>query len=710
MSEDLSKYLQDMNAKIHDLNNYKNEDEIARSRVNVNKVQEMAIPFFTKALCVDTLDFRKENRVRYYHPLLHKPDAPLESLPFAYPISAMGGIDDCGLNWVPPAGSILCLIFENGDRDSAHYIGTSWQRARDPISSKEYQKLYEGNRQENYFLTTTAPGLSFEELPSWNTESYNNYDYTDTKSFAENREEQIRFTYPNIYGFKTPEKHMLKMVDGDAKCNRRWKRVELQSGDGNWIILKDDHLHFGGQWAQGSGLDATQCFESSDALPFLTDAQGEPIEGEDGCEDSIIGGDPNQPSNPPEGTDARQSQTGSNKYFKHVNEQRPYSGPGNPQNNKCDLPQSGIQILSLSGNTMVFDDSVEEPQGKPGWQRAVKGFDYGCTDRYMGRMYIRSAHGHEIAMSDHESSTNVRSEFNYIRLKSALGNRVELNDHSIGDGACKHAGTERGIHIESTSKHKLSMIDDRNDQCGTDRKGGGEPLNKANNAYVRLESGYGSSLEFGDNNSQEETQDQFVRLMNPQAATGEDANKSKFGPHILRMQGRPSDTPGIIYLRSGGYFYKETTHNDITVVGNDDVNPEGADKYTYVTKTNALVAEDVNFMYSGKQHVLFAEDKILLLAGRDCSPADGKKCNGPCLYPVIIARCPRVCPLTGFLHFSEFSISERVFASGKQVDCSSGDEISPTGGGEGCKEDSDEEQNDNTITTGEGEVVAGQGA
>ncbi len=708
MSEDLSMYLQSMQNTVNELNEAKKDDDIAKSRVTNTKVQEMAMPFFTKALCVDTLDFRKENRVRYYHPLLHKPDTPLESLPFASPISPFGGIDDCGVNWVPPAGSILCLIFENGDRDSAHYIGTSWQRSRDPISCLEYQKLYEGKRAENYFLITTAPGQAFEELPPWNTESYNNYDYTDTKSFAENREEQIRFTNPNIYGFKTPEKHMLKMVDGDPKCNRRWKRMEILSGCGNWMIFKDDHLHYGGQWSQGGGPDITQCYQTTDEETFITDITGQPIEKDNACGDPILGGPANVGINPPEDPSISNGQVGTNKYFKHVNENRPYSGPGNPQNNKCDLPQSGVQILTISGHTMVMDDSVEQPQGKPEWQRSISNFDYGCTDRFLGRMYIRTAHGHEFAMSDHESSTNVRSEYNYIRLKSALGNRVELNDHSIGENSCKHAGTERGVHIESTSKHKLSLIDDRNDQCGQDRRGGAKPENKATNAYVRLESGYGSSLEFGDNNSQEETQNQYVRLLNPQSAAGEDPTRSNYGPHILRMQGRPSDTPGIVYLRSGGYFYKETTHNDITIVGNDAVNPEGADKYTYVSKTNALVAEDINYMYSGKQHVFFAEDKILLLAGRDCSPAEGKKCNGPCLYPVIIARCPRVCPVTGLLHFAEFSISERVFASGKQIDCSSGDEIAPTGGGAGCTEEN-EEQEDNTVTTGEGEIIAGQG-
>jgi len=42
------------------------------------------------------------NRVRYFHPKLHDPKSSLFSLPFAKPVSSMGGFDDCGLNWVPP--------------------------------------------------------------------------------------------------------------------------------------------------------------------------------------------------------------------------------------------------------------------------------------------------------------------------------------------------------------------------------------------------------------------------------------------------------------------------------------------------------------------------------------------------------------------------------------------------------------------------------
>jgi hypothetical protein len=50
----------------------------------------------TRALCIETVDPWKQNRVRFFHPLMHNPKSSLFALPFASPISPMGGFDDCG--------------------------------------------------------------------------------------------------------------------------------------------------------------------------------------------------------------------------------------------------------------------------------------------------------------------------------------------------------------------------------------------------------------------------------------------------------------------------------------------------------------------------------------------------------------------------------------------------------------------------------------
>jgi hypothetical protein len=120
---------------------------------------------------------------------------------------------------------------------------------------------------------------------------------------------------------------------------------------------------------------------------------------------------------------------------------------------------------------------------------------------------------------------------------------------------------------------------------------------------------------------------------------------------------------GLVFLRAGGIAVRQTWDQDIVVVGDKKCNP--ADKFTYVTKKHIRITEDLDYRYSGQLHIFFAEKQILLMAGRDC-PAphkDPKPCGGPCLYSVIVARCPVYCPLTGILHWTEKAMSERVFAS-----------------------------------------------
>lgn len=712
-----------------------------RKRKIPSHEQENREPGMSRALCVETIDPRGRNRIRFYHPRLCSPETKVNELPFAHPISAMGGIDDSGLNWVPPAGSTVCLLFNNGDRAQAFYIGTTWASKR--FSSdhgyqgmREYQAIYEGHR-KGYLV---GPNDESQIYPPWNTESYNGPDLNQTSKFIESKEEQIRRTFPNIYGFKTPEKHMFKMVDGDPKCNRRWKRMEMLSGCGNWMIFKDDHLHYGGQWAHnscggGSGEEVDTCAESNNEIPYLTDIAGKPIEkssqcGEGECTESsgsscsnIIQGHPSTPNDPsPVETKHKDTNKGTNPWFKHENECRPYKGPGTPQNNKCTLPQSGIQMMSISGHTWVFDDSVEEPRGKPEWERSTKDFDFGCNDKYLGLMWMKSATGHLFAMSDVESKPQLRGDQNFIKLKSATGNKIELNDHTEPQQDCpgcppNYAGDQRGIHIQSTSNHVINMVDHLNKQCSPCRKEGGTPENNATRAYIQIKSGYGSEMRFSDDFSQRETQQQWVQIFHPQCAGDEDNNCNSCdececrGPHILRFQGRPKGEPGVVYLRSGGHSIRQTYDMDVVLVGDKECNP--SDKFTYVSKKFVTASEDTHFRYTGELHIFFAEKKILLMAGRDCPPKEGNKCCGPCLYGVIISRCPILCPLTGITHWTEKAVSERVFASGNHPcqsppDCGSGcDEYFQkvaTCGKKGCVEEEDEGID---IDTGTGTVNVG---
>jgi hypothetical protein len=664
---------------------------------------EMQFGMYT-ALVVETIDIWKQNRVRWYSPLFHMPHQPIKELPWAFPINPMGGWDDTGLCWVPPAGSTLCVVFENGNRASPYYIGTTWHRNRGPdgqhnwgINIEEYYKIWEGHR-HGYMV---GPDDGSQVFPPWNTENYNGFDLSSLVDFADNPEAQKLITYPNIYGFKTPEKHMIKMVDGDAKCSRKWKRFEIMSSCGNWIMMKDDHLHYAGQWANqecggvvpgdtscvedvsnpdesedklrpgfiaGEGLTQTQV--QLDDLIGVADTQAEaeteditPKDGkkkeEESCEGTksnskIIGG---HPSTGAPNTLHYKEQVGDNPFFKHRQECRPYMGPGTPQNNTVDLPQSGIQLMSISGHTFVMDDSVEEPAGEPIWERSMEGFDFGCNNHYVGRTYWKSATGHTIEISDVESPPGddgamLRGEDNFIRMLTASGNKIELNDHTVSQKDCPGcppnvAGEQRGIHLQSTSNHTIDMCDDTNEQCSPCRMEGGQPIPKAKKAYVRIRTGYGLEIMMHDDNDQEKTVQQYIQIFCPQKD-----NKVR-GPHIHRYQESPSG-PGLVFLRVGGNYVIITYDNMIEVVGDPDKNP--SDRMEIVSRVNLVYTKDVYINITEKMHLFWAKQQILLLAGEDCNqPPDCGGCGGPypCIAPVLVYDLYNGC----------IRISDRVFAS-----------------------------------------------
>lgn len=620
---------------------------------NATTVTQAEVQFgLYTALCVDTVDVWKQNRIRFYSPLFHHPKMTVKKLPWAHCVSSLGGFDDCGATWVPPAGSTVCILFENGNRASPFYIGTTWHRNRGPDSKHtwgfnidEYYKIWEGTR-KGYLV---GPDDGSQVLPPWNTENYNGYDLTSFNELEQNPDAQKQLTYPNIYGFKTPEKHLIKMVDGDAKCNRIWKRFELMSSRGNWIMMKDDHIHYAGQWANPKCEGVVQ---EGDVTCY--NAENENSKESDSCNSKnsnsdILGG---HPSTGYPDSSYYKSQVGSNPYFKHSQECRPYKGAQTPQNNQVDLPQSGVQIMSISGHTFVMDDSVEEPSGEPTWD---KDFDFGCNDHFVGRCYIKSATGHMIELSDVEGpngndGSSLRGENNYIRLLSANGNKIELNDHTVSQKDCTGcppnvAGAQRGIHLQTTSNHTIDMVDEGNEQCSPCRKEGGQPVARAKKAFVKIRTGGGLEMLFSDSFSQQKTDQQFIQINCPQN------DNTERGNHLQRFQAAPSG-PGLVFLRVGGDYIVSTYDQHITTVGDSEKNP--SDMIEIISKSKFVYSKDTYFNKSDKSHIFVAKDNIMLLAGQDCSDADCG-CGGPdpCFGAVLVYDY-----CTGSIR-----ISDRVFAS-----------------------------------------------
>ena len=158
--------------------------EVVRNEImmNADVVEQSQTQFgLYTGLCVDTIDIWKQNRIRFYSPIFHTPNMKIEELPWAHAVSNMGGFDDCGMTWVPPAGSTVCILFENGSRTSPFYIGTTWHRNRGPdgkhnwgYNIDEYYRIWDGKR-KGYLV---GPDDGSQVFPPWNTENYNGFDLT----------------------------------------------------------------------------------------------------------------------------------------------------------------------------------------------------------------------------------------------------------------------------------------------------------------------------------------------------------------------------------------------------------------------------------------------------------------------------------------------------------------------------------------------------
>lgn len=601
-----------------------NSAQLVLSEVSKNwqtDQQQPALFGIHKALVVDTIDPLGMGRVRFYCPLLHDPELKTKQLPFARPISAFGGFDDSGVNWVPPAGSTIVIVFEGGQRTAPYYIGTVWSRDRGQpphdfgVPIEEFDKYHSGTR-DGYLVGEDNSQI----FPPWNTENLNLKDIDSEKEFNEDPDAQRKAKIAHLYGFKTNQKHRFKMDDGTYECNFRWKRVELASGNGNWLMFKDDHLHTCGQWAHPDcgcgGGDLSDCTDDSDNPKEMPT-----------CGGNIDGGSPDNQE--------MQSQTScANPNSKRKEECRPYKGPGTPENNKCELYQTGVQVMSISGHTMLFDDSVEQPQGSADWHKFLDSFDFGCNDRFMGKICIKSATGHVIELNDIEDEPEIkkRGEKNGVKIETASGHSIKMLDHTLRTGL---GGSERGIEIESTSKHHLIFKDEENDQKSEDRKSGGIPEAKAKKAYVELKSGYGLELRMEDASSQEETQNQFIRLKAPQKD-----NEEK-GEHVLLMQ-EQAEGPGQVLLRAGGTFVGISTDEWVEIIGTED-NPSS--KVENITDSKVVSVGDT-YINTNIKTLFVAEETISLLAGLDCEGPEGPF-TVPCAAPVVVLN-----PSTGKLGLS----------------------------------------------------------
>ncbi len=629
----------------------------------------------------------------------------ISQLDWAWPISSMGGFDDTGLSWVPPVGSMLCIFFLHGDSGMAFYAGTTWYRDKGPIQHDnwnyhipEYYKIWEGHR-AGYMV---GPNDESQIFAHNNTDNYQGYDIDSGEDSDLVPDASTKRTWPHQYTISTPDKHRVIMDDGDPKCNRRWKRFEIISSMGAQFLMKDDPYHPCGEWLN------PQCFKDyvdvepvvcAISMTIYTDPINNiisftPVEVPIPCDQGPENCNTINPETPSLTVDQEYygsgtltiddtgvpsivnredwcptktfpdlelpdipdmclngllngltdicfkfDNMGKNKYQKHRHDCFPYLCQD------CGLPQSGIQIRARSGAGIVFDDSVEEPRGRPEWERTLKPFDMdGCTGNFRGRTYWKEATGHYIEMVGYEDQPKLRGARNGINIVDATGNHICLNSQTLP--GCI-AGPLRGVHIGSSAGHGLDMIDEGNKQCSPEREGCAKPGAYATKALVRLKTGYGIAATFYDGD-QTKTDQQYLQLLSPQK------DNLVRGPHLLHMQ-ETANGPGQVFVRAGGDYVVYSYDKFVEVVGDEKDNP--SDKMEFVSRHKLVSVKEVYYNRAGTQ-VFQSDDYIFLLAGKDCQDEDGKA--QPCVYPVVVAVQPipeYVSAVTGL------KASEHVFAS-----------------------------------------------
>lgn len=476
------------------------------------------------AICVDTRDPWKDNRIMIYCPVIHnlKNSSFLSesTLDWASPCSPFGSIDDVGCCFIPPEGSTVLIMFEGGDRSSPYYIGSTWIPAKaDPETdegdfspSRERYRWGSGGQRNGDVKNGKINSL----FPPWNNESYYgddlkpegtltadetvgglNINANDTQNIQVVGElEQTRTgvsgdgystqgwrsrDIPNIYGIKTPEKHFLQFVDGSFERERKlWgKRLVLQSSKGNILIFKDDN-----------DQTAEEIFEHQYWDSF---------------NDSLSTGG------------------------------QPFSKVGNLHS--VELNHTGVQLQSLGGGRLIIDDKIQGDLS-PNQNNWVNGFPSSPESGqllYRTMVRLESHTEHRITLSDHnEIQTNIRSPRDGIFLSTACGHFIGMIDHTSLEGK---ADTDRKIQIQSTSGHKLEMKDY---QCSIQSPGTraigryagvGQRGYRDDGVYdspnskpdgqglgervcIKMTSGFGQFLLFEDGSNQQRPTEQYILLSN----------------------------------------------------------------------------------------------------------------------------------------------------------------------------------------------------
>jgi hypothetical protein len=164
-----------------------------------------------------------------------------------------------------------------------------------------------------------------------------------------------------------------------------------------------------------------------------------------------------------------------------------------------------------------------------------------------------------------------------------------------------------------------------------------------------------------DEKSQEECQRQYIHLIAPQ-------KDACAGAHIIRIQEKPEC--GYIFVRAAGDYVRITAGHEVIMVGETKTDCLGPKNRIVIVTDNYINATENLYYNYAHDHVFFAEQYIILAAGRDCPDLNGTPNQAPCVYPVATMKCAQICRLTGLVCLDPRSFSTRVFVSNDDEPCS----------------------------------------
>jgi len=393
----------------------------------------------------------------------HRQDLAEDKLEMIEPIQPFGGLDDCGSNWAPPVGSQVVVLYSGGLLGQGYYLGTVprsevLDKDGKPVAGQRGVRLFDRRWSGYEYRQTGHLGtLKNEDLPPWASESYRN---TQRGALSDQDTSE-----PSIFGFKTPEKHFLKLCDGFFDQKLMGKRVVLQSSKGNLLYMKDDMLNKPEAYEKGSPLapkegtgedrDLTKGFFENGTQVESANLRGNlyetyPVLKKDGDPWARIEHTPNDHvivsgtilSN---GTFSEGGGSGGggsggggsallnsgSSSIGVVGAGGSGSGSGSGSSGgsyecKNILEMTGAVLQSAMGNRLIMDDNFAATNLVDSDNTYLNFRSIKETEKLSSFIKLESISEHSIVLSDQESAGGVRGTFSGIFLESALGNCVVL--------------------------------------------------------------------------------------------------------------------------------------------------------------------------------------------------------------------------------------------------------------------------------------------